>query len=560
METLVPTSNFIRAIVAEDMKTGKFGGRLMTRFPPEPNGYLHIGHAKSICLNFGLAREFGGLCNFRFDDTNPSKEELEYVESIEADVRWLGFDWGQRLYYASDYFDKLYDYAQQLIQDGKAYVCDLSAEQIREFRGTLTAPGKDSPYRNRSVHENMDLFGRMRAGEFEDGSRVLRAKIDMASGNINMRDPVMYRIKKESHHRTGDKWCIYPMYDYAHGISDSIEGVTHSLCTMEYEDHRPLYDWFIDELKIYHPQQIEFARLNLSFTVLSKRRLLKLVNGGFVAGWDDPRMPTLAGMRRRGYTPESIRNFCERIGVGKKESTAALELLEFCVREDLNKVAPRAMAVLRPLKVVIDNYISGEVEYLDAVNNPEDQNAGTRKVPFSRELYIEREDFMEDPPKQFFRLAPGREVRLRYAYFVKCVDVKKDAKGEITEIHCTYDPATRGGDAPDGRKVKATLHWVCASHAVEAEVRLYETLFTKEDPDDVEDGKEFSDYLNPKSLEVLPSCRVEPALKNAAPGSRHQFERMGYFCVDSADSTPERLVFNRIVTLKDEWAKIQKKG
>jgi len=560
METLVPTSNFIRAIVAEDMKTGKFGGRLMTRFPPEPNGYLHIGHAKSICLNFGLAREFGGLCNFRFDDTNPSKEELEYVESIEADVRWLGFDWGQRLYYASDYFDKLYDYAQQLIQDGKAYVCDLSAEQIRELRGTLTAPGKDSPYRNRSVHENMDLFGRMRAGEFEDGSRVLRAKIDMASGNINMRDPVMYRIKKESHHRTGDKWCIYPMYDYAHGISDSIEGVTHSLCTMEYEDHRPLYDWFIDELKIYHPQQIEFARLNLSFTVLSKRRLLKLVNGGFVAGWDDPRMPTLAGMRRRGYTPESIRNFCERIGVGKKESTAALELLEFCVREDLNKVAPRAMAVLRPLKVVIDNYISGEVEYLDAVNNPEDQNAGTRKVPFSRELYIEREDFMEDPPKQFFRLAPGREVRLRYAYFVKCVDVKKDAKGEITEIHCTYDPATRGGDAPDGRKVKATLHWVCASHAVEAEVRLYETLFTKEDPDDVEDGKEFSDYLNPKSLEVLSSCRVEPALKNAAPGSRHQFERMGYFCVDSADSTPERLVFNRIVTLKDEWAKIQKKG
>ena len=558
METPAAASNFILTIVAEDMKTGKFGGRLMTRFPPEPNGYLHIGHAKSICLNFGLAQKFGGVCNFRFDDTNPSKEEVEYVDSIKEDVRWLGFDWSDRLYYASDYFDKLYDYAVQLIREGKAYVCDLSAEQIREFRGTLTAPGKDSPYRNRSVDENLVLFERMRAGEFEDGSRVLRAKIDMASGNINMRDPVMYRIKKESHHRTGDKWCIYPMYDYAHGISDSIEGVTHSICTMEYEDHRPLYDWFIDELNIYHPQQIEFARLNLSYTVLSKRRLLKLVNGGFVAGWNDPRMPTIAGIRRRGYTPESIRNFCERIGVGKRESTAALELLEFCVREDLNKSAPRVMAVLRPLKVVIDNYNAGEVEYLDAVNNPEDPNAGTRKVPFSRELYIEREDFMEDPPKQFFRLAPGREVRLRYAYFVKCVDVKKDAKGEITEIHCTYDPATRGGDAPDGRKVKATLHWVSASHSLEAEVRLYDTLFTKEDPNDVEEGKEFTDYLNPKSLEVLSSCRVEPGLKNAAPGSRHQFERMGYFCVDSADSTPERLVFNRTVTLKDEWAKIQK--
>src|SRR5208337_1580801 len=560
METPVPASNFIRTIVAEDMKTGKFGGRLMTRFPPEPNGYLHIGHAKSICLNFGLAQEFGGLCNFRFDDTNPSKEEVEYVESIEADVRWLGFDWGDRLYYASDYFDKLYDYAVQLIREGKAYVCDLSAEQIREFRGTLTAPGKDSPYRNRSTDENLDLFERMRAGEFEDGARVLRAKIDMASGNINMRDPVMYRIKKESHHRTGDKWRIYPMYDCAHGISDSIEGVTHSICTMEYEDHRPLYDWFIDELHIYHPQQIEFARLNQSYTVLSKRRLLKLVNGGFVEGWNDPRMPTLAGIRRRGYTPESIRNFCERIGVGKRESMAAIELLEFCVREDLNKRAPRVMAVLRPLKVVIDNYNAGEVEYLDAVNNPEDPNAGVRKVPFSRELYIEREDFMEDPPKQFFRLAPGREVRLRYAYFVKCVDVKKNAKGELTEIHCTYDPATRGGDAPDKRKVKATLHWVSAPHSLEAEVRLYDTLFTKEDPNDVEEGKEFTDYLNPKSLDVLSSCRVEPGLKNAVPGSRHQFERMGYFCVDSTDSTPERLVFNRTVTLKDGWAKIQKAG
>jgi glutaminyl-tRNA synthetase len=560
METPVPASNFIRTIVAEDMKTGKFGGRLMTRFPPEPNGYLHIGHAKSICLNFGLAQEFGGLCNFRFDDTNPSKEEVEYVESIEADVRWLGFDWNDRLYYASDYFDKLYDYAVQLIREGKAYVCDLNAEQIREFRGTLTAPGKDSPYRNRSADENLDLFERMRAGKFEDGARVLRAKIDMASGNINMRDPVMYRIKKESHHRTGDKWCIYPMYDYAHCISDSIEGVTHSICTMEYEDHRPLYDWFIDELNIYHPQQIEFARLNLSYTVLSKRRLLKMVNGGFVEGWNDPRMPTIAGIRRRGYTPESIRNFCERIGVGKRESTAALELLEFCVREDLNKHAPRVMAVLRPLKVVIVNYNAEEVEYLDAVNNPEDPTAGTRKVPFSRELYIELEDFMEDPPKQFFRLAPGREVRLRYAYFVKCVDVKKNTKGELTEIHCTYDPATRGGDAPDRRKVKATLHWVSAPHSLEAEVRLYDTLFTKEDPNDVEEGKEFTDCLNPKSLEVLSSCRVEPGLKNATPGSRYQFERMGYFCVDSADSTPERLVFNRTVTLKDEWAKIQKTG
>jgi glutaminyl-tRNA synthetase len=559
MDTPVPASNFIRTIVDEDLKTGKFGGRLMTRFPPEPNGYLHIGHAKSICLNFGLAREFGGLCNFRFDDTNPSKEEVEYVESIEADVRWLGFDWSDRLYYASDYFDKLYYYAVQLIREGKAYVCDLSAGQIREFRGTLTAPGKDSPYRNRSTDENLDLFERMRAGEFEDGARVLRAKIDMASGNINMRDPVMYRIKKEQHHRTGDKWCIYPMYDYAHCISDSIEGVTHSICTMEYEDHRPLYDWFLDELKIYHPQQIEFARLNLSYTVLSKRRLLKMVNGGFVDGWNDPRMPTIAGIRRRGYTPESIRNFCERIGVGKRESTAALELLEFCVREDLNKRAPRVMAVLRPLKVIIDNYNAGEVEYLDAVNNPEDHTAGTRKVPFSRELYLEREDFMEDPPKQFFRLAPGREVRLRYAYFVKCVDVKKDAKGELTEIHCTYDPATRGGDAPDGRKVKATLHWVSAPHSLEAEVRLYDTLFTKEDPNDVGEGKEFTDYLNPKSLEVLSPCRVEPGLKNAAPGSRLQFERLGYFCVDSADSTPEKLVFNRTVTLKDEWAKLQKK-
>ncbi len=559
METPAPVSNFIRSIVAEDMKTGKFGGRLMTRFPPEPNGYLHIGHAKSICLNFGLAEEFGGVCNFRFDDTNPSKEEVEYVESIEADVRWLGFDWGDRLYYASDYFHKLYEYAVQLTKKGKAYVCDLSAEQIREYRGTLTAPGKDSPYRNRSVEENLDLLERMRAGEFEDGSRVLRSKIDMASGNINMRDPVMYRIKKESHHRTGDEWCIYPMYDFAHGLSDSIEGITHSICTMEYEDHRPLYDWYIDELDVYHPQQIEFARLNLSHTVLSKRRLLKLVNEHYVSGWDDPRMPTLAGIRRRGYTPEAIRNFCERIGVGKKESTVDMALLEYCLREDLNKRVPRAMAVLRPLKVVIDNYPEGQVEYLDAVNNPEDAAAGTRQIPFSREVYIERDDFMEDPPKKFFRLAPGREVRLRYAYFITCVgSVRNERTGEVDELHCTYDPATRGGDAPDGRKVKATLHWVSAPHSFEAEVRLYDTLFTKQNPNDAEEGKDFTDYLNPRSLEVLKSCRMEPGLGSATAGSMCQFERMGYFCVDSVDSTPGKPVFNRTVTLKDEWAKIQK--
>lgn len=556
----VPAPNFIRTIIAEDMETGKFGGRLMTRFPPEPNGYLHIGHAKSICLNFGLAAEFGGLCNLRFDDTNPSKEEMEYVESIMEDVRWLGFDWGGRLYYASDYFGKLYEYAVALIKMGKAYVCDLSADQIREYRGTLTAPGKESPYRNRSVEENLDLFERMRNGEFDEGTRVLRAKIDMASGNINMRDPVMYRIKKDEHHRTGTTWCIYPMYDYAHGISDSIEGITHSICTMEYEDHRPLYDWFLDALNIYHPQQIEFARLNLSHTVLSKRKLLKLVNEKYVTGWNDPRMPTLAGIRRRGYTPEAIRNFCERIGVGKKESLVDMALLEFCIREDLNKRAPRVMGVLRPLKVVIDNYPEGRVEYLDAINNPEDPNAGARKVPFSRELYIERDDFMEAPPKQFFRLAPGREVRLRYAYFVKCGSVVKDANGNIVELHCTYDPATRGGDAPDGRKVKATLHWVSAPHAIEAEVRLYDTLFTKENPNDVEEGKDFTDYLNPKSLEVLQSCRLEPSLKEAKPGDKFQFERLGYFCVDSIDSSPERPVFNRTVTLKDEWAKLQKTG
>ncbi len=554
----ISTPNFIRTIVAEDVNAGKHGGKVITRFPPEPNGYLHIGHAKSICLNFGLAAEFGGICNLRFDDTNPSKEEQEYVDSIIEDVRWLGFDWGDRLYHASDYFDKLYEWAVQLIKMGKAYVCDLTAEEIREYRGTLTEPGKESPYRNRSVDENLDLFERMRKGEFPDGSKTLRAKIDMASGNINMRDPVMYRIKHEDHHRTGDKWCIYPMYDYAHGQSDSIEGVTHSICTMEYEDHRPLYDWYLDELGIHHPQQIEFARLNLSHTVVSKRKLLRLVNEGYVSGWNDPRMPTLAGIRRRGYTPEAIRNFCNRIGVAKKESLVDMGLLEYCVREHLNKVAPRVMAVLRPLKVVITNYPEEQEEYLDAINNPEDPNAGTRKVPFSKVLYIEKDDFMETPPKQFFRLAPGREVRLRYAYFIKCENVVKDENGEIVELHCTYDPATRGGDAPDGRKVKATLHWVSAPYAIEAEVRLYDYLFIKEDPNDVEEGKDFTDYINPKSLEVLKSCRLEPSLKDAKPGDRFQFERMGYFCVDSVDSKPGSLVFNRIVTLKDEWAKIQK--
>jgi glutaminyl-tRNA synthetase len=557
----VPPSNFIRSIVAEDMKSNKFGGRVLTRFPPEPNGYLHIGHAKSICLNFGLAAEFGGLCNFRFDDTNPSKEDIEYVESIMADVRWLGFDWDDRLYYASDYFDQLYEWAIQLIRAGKAYVDSLSAEEIRDYRGTLTEPGKDSPYRYRTVEENLDLFERMRAGEFNEGAHVLRAKIDMASPNLNMRDPVLYRIKKESHHRTGDKWCIYPMYDYAHGQSDSIEGITHSICTMEYEDHRPLYDWFLDELGIYHPQQIEFARLNCSYTVLSKRRLLKLVEEGHVSGWDDPRMPTLAGIRRRGYTPEAIRNFCERIGVGKAESLIDIQLLEYCVREDLNKKAPRVMAVLRPLRVVIDNYPDGLVEELEAINNPEDPGMGSRKVPFSRVLYIEREDFMEAPPAKFYRLAPGREVRLRYAYFIKCVDVVKDqSTGEIIELHCTYDPATRGGGAPDGRQVKATLHWVSAAHAVEAEVRLYDRLFTKANPTEDKDGQDFRAYLNPNSLQVLKPCYVEPGLASASPGDACQFERLGYFCADSKDSRKGVLVFNRTVTLRDTWAKVMSSG
>jgi len=553
-----PSSNFIRTIIAEDLKTNRFGGRVRTRFPPEPNGYLHIGHAKSVCLNFGLATEYGGLCNLRFDDTNPSKEEVEYVESIKEDVRWLGFDWDDRLFYASDYFEQLYQYAVQLIQEGQAYVDSLSAEEIREHRGTLTEPGKQSPYRSRSVEENLDLFRRMRAGEFEDGTHVLRAKIDMASPNLNMRDPVLYRIRKVAHHRTGNQWCIYPMYDFAHGLSDSIEGITHSICTMEYEDHRSLYDWILDELKVYHPQQIEFARLNLSYTVMSKRKLLQLVQEGFVSGWDDPRMPTLAGMRRRGYTPEAIRNFCERIGVAKSNSTVDIGLLEHFIRQDLNQRAPRVMTVLRPLRVVIDNYPEDLVEDLDAVNNPEDASAGTRKVPFSRVLYLEKEDFLENPPTKFYRLAPGREVRLRYAYFIKCVGMVKDEKtGEVVELHCTYDPATKGGDAPDGRKVKATLHWVSAAHALQAQVRLYDHLFTKPDPDDEEEGRDFKSYLNPKSLETLTSCRVEPSLAGATPGARYQFERQGYFCADP-DSAKGSLVFNRTVSLVDSWAKILK--
>jgi glutaminyl-tRNA synthetase len=554
----IPGPDFVRAIVAEDIKNGKHGGKVISRFPPEPNGYLHIGHAKSICLNFGIAAENNGVCHLRFDDTNPCKEEEEYVESIIQDVRWLGFDWGEHLYYASDYFDKLYEWAVQLIKAGKAYVCDLSGEQIRQYRGTLTEPGTESPYRNRPAEENLELFERMKAGEFEDGSRVLRAKVDMASPNLNMRDPVMYRILKVAHHRTGDKWCIYPMYDFAHGQSDSIEHVTHSVCTLEFEDHRPLYDWYLDQLGVHHPRQIEFARLNLNYTILSKRRLIELVENNLVSGWDDPRMPTISGMRRRGYPPEAIRSFCARIGVAKTDSTVDIALLEHHVREDLNKRAPRVMAVLKPLRVVIDNYPEELEEELDAVNNPEDPGMGTRKVPFSRVLYIEQDDFMEDPPRKFYRLAPGREVRLRYAYFVTCVDLVKDERtGEVVELHCTYDPETRGGDAPDGRKVKVTLHWVSAAHSVEAEARLYDHFFVKEDPNEVEDGRDWKDNLNPDSLEVLSSCRVEPSLKNAKPGDRCQFERKGYFCVDP-DSTGEKPVFNRTVTLRDTWARIQK--
>ena len=553
-------SNFVRDIVLDDLKTNKYLGRVHTRFPPEPNGYLHIGHAKSICLNFGLAAEFGGKTNLRFDDTNPSKEETEYVDSIIDNVRWLGFDWEDRLFYASDYFGQLYEWAVQLIKAGKAYVCDLTADQIREYRGTPTEPGKESPYRSRSVEENLDLFARMKAGEFPDGARTLRAKIDMASPNFNLRDPIMYRILHAEHHRTGNQWCIYPMYDYAHGQSDSIEGITHSICTLEFEDHRPLYDWYIEALGIYHPQQIEFDRLNLTYTLLSKRKLLSLVQDGHVRGWDDPRMPTLSGIRRRGYTPEALRNFCNSIGLSKTNGSIELSRLEYFVREDLNKRAPRVMAVLRPLKVIIDNYPENQVEEMEAVNNPEDPAAGTRKVPFSKVVYIEQEDFREDPPKEFFRLSPGREVRLRYGYFIKCTGVTRNAAGEITEVHCTYDPATRGGNAPpDGRKVKATIHWVSAAQAVSGEVRMYDNLFLKEDPGQVEEGQDFTANLNPKSLEVLTDCKLEPALANAVPGARYQFERMGYFCVDP-DSVPGKPVFNRTVTLKDALAKIEKRG
>ena len=552
-----PSVDFIREIINEDVKTNKYGGRVHTRFPPEPNGYLHIGHAKSICLNFGIARDYGGLCNLRFDDTNPSKEEVEYVESIMEDVRWLGFDWEDRLYYASDYFEQLYQWAEQLIRQGKAYVCDLSADEVRQYRGTLTEPGKDSPYRNRPVEENLDLFRRMRAGEFPDGSRTLRAKIDMAHPNLNMRDPVMYRILRATHHRTGDAWCIYPTYDYTHGQSDSLERITHSICTLEFENHRPLYDWYIEALGIYHPRQIEFARLNLTYTLMSKRKLLELVKEGHVRGWDDPRMPTLCGLRRRGYTPEAIRNFCARIGVAKVDSVIDIALLEHCIREDLNRRAPRVMGVLRPLRVVIDNYPEGHVEHMDAVNNPEDASMGTRQVPFSRVLYIEQDDFREDPPKKYYRLAPGREVRLRWAYLVTCTGVVKDPKtGEVVELHCTYDPTTRGGNTPDGRKVKGTIHWVSAPHAIQAEARLYDHLFTKPDPEQVEEGQDFTAHLNPKSLQIVP-CLLEPCLAAAKPGERFQFERLGYFVVDP-DSTDQRLVFNRTVTLRDTWAKIEK--
>jgi len=555
-ESPKPGPDFIRSIIEEDNRTGKWGGKVITRFPPEPNGYLHIGHAKSICLNFGIAREYNGPCHLRFDDTNPAKEEQEYVDSIKEDVQWLGFDWGDNLFFSSDYFNQLYEWAVMLIKKGAAFVCDLDADQMRAYRGTLKEPGTESPFRNRSIEENLDLFERMRAGEFEEGSRVLRAKIDMAAPNINLRDPIMYRILKKSHHRTGSEWCIYPTYDYTHGQSDSIEGVTHSICTLEFEDHRPLYDWYLDQLGIHHPQQIEFARLNLTYTMLSKRKLIDLVREGHVSGWNDPRMPTISGFRRLGYTPESIRDFCGRIGVAKADSTIQIEYLEHCLREDLNKRAQRVMAVLDPIKVVIENYPEGQSEELDAVNNPEDESAGARKVPFSRELYIEREDFMEDPPKKFFRLSPGREVRLRYAYFITCTSVAKDADGNITELRCTYDPATRGGDAPDGRKVKATLHWVSAAHALDAQVRLYDRLFTAEHPASLPQGQDWRDALNKDSLQALTGCKVEPFLADAQPGSHFQFERKGYFCTDP-DTAPGALVFNRTTTLRDTWAKVQ---
>ncbi|MGR3302577.1 MAG: glutamine--tRNA ligase/YqeY domain fusion protein [Candidatus Scalindua sp.] len=552
--------DFIRAIVAEDISTKKWDGKVITRFPPEPNGFLHIGHAKSICLNFGIAAENkGGRCHLRFDDTNPVMEEARYVDSIQEDVHWLGWDWGEHLYYASDYFEQMYEYAVQLIKNGFAYVCDLEAEQTKEYRGTLTSPGKDSPHRNRSVEENVDLFRRMKEGAFEDGYCVLRAKIDMASPNMNLRDPVMYRILHAEHHRTGSKWSIYPTYDWAHGLEDSIEGITHSVCTLEFENHRPLYDWYLDKLEIHHPQQIEFARLELTYTVMSKRKLLQLVDEGHVKGWDDPRIPTICGMRRRGYSPEAIREFCRRIGINKFNSTIDIALLEHCIRDNLNKTSNRVMAVLKPLKLIIDNYPEGEEEWMEAVNNPEDQSAGTRKVPFSRVLYIEQDDFMEDPPKKFYRLGPGREVRLRYAYFVTCTDVVKNDDGKIVELHCSYDPATKGGNAPDGRKVKSTLHWVSASHALRAEVRLYDHLFSKERPEVAAEGEDFRSNLNPQSLQVLSDCMVEPSLKDARHLTRFQFERLGYFCVD-ADTTGDRLVINRTVTLRDTWAKIKKKG
>ncbi len=556
-----PSLDFIRTIVAQDVKAGKHGGRVMTRFPPEPNGYLHIGHAKSMCLNFGIAQETpGGLCNLRYDDTNPTKENVEYVESIQADVRWLGFDWGQRLFHASDYFEQLYEYAVVLIKKWRAYVDGSTAEEIRQNRGTLVAPGTESPHRNRSMEENLDLFRRMRAGEFPDGAYVLRAKIDMASPNLNMRDPTLYRIRRVPHYRTGDRWCIYPTYDFAHPLSDSLEGVTHSLCTLEFEDHRPLYDWMLDECEVRcHSRQIEFARLNLSYTVMSKRKLLELVEEGHVTGWDDPRLPTLMGLRRRGYTPEAIRNFCDHIGVAKRDGVVEMALLEHFIREDLNRRAPRVMAVLRPLRVVIENYPEGQVEDLEAVNNPEDPGMGTRKVPFSRVVYIEREDFREIPPKKFFRLAPGQEVRLRYAYIIQCVGLVKDEQtGEVVEVRCTYDPETRSGSSQASRKVKGTLHWVSAAKAIEAEVRLYDYLFIKPNPGEDKEGGDYRALLNPKSLEVLPSCQVEPSLAGAAPGSRYQFERQGYFCVDSVDSSGSRLVFNRTVALRDTWAKVEK--
>ncbi|MEA1979815.1 MAG: glutamine--tRNA ligase/YqeY domain fusion protein [candidate division Zixibacteria bacterium] len=549
--------DFIREFVREEVTAGKHGGKVITRFPPEPNGFLHIGHAKAICINFGIAKDFNGVTHLRFDDTNPVKEETKYVDAIKENIKWLGFDWGNRLHFASDYFGTLYEYAVKLINDGNAYVCELTPNQIREYRGTLTEPGKNSPYRERSIEENIELFKKMKNGEFPDGSKTLRAKIDMSSGNINMRDPIMYRVLHANHHRTGDDWCIYPMYDWAHGQSDSIEGITHSLCDISFEDHRPLYNWFIDKLEIHPPRQIEFARLNITYTMLSKRKLIQLVNGDYVNDWDDPRMPTLAGLKRKGYPPTAIVEFCNRIGVAKRPSMVDISLLEYYVRQELNKTAMRVMGVLNPLKVVIENYPENQVEEMDAINNPEDESAGKRKVPFSKVIYIEREDFMEDPPRKFFRLSPGREVRLRYAYFITCTDVIKDADGKILELRCTYDPETKGGSSPDGRKVKATMHWVSAEHALDAEIRLYEALFTKENLLDIEEGKDITDYINPDSLKILKNCKLEPSLKTAKSGDNFQFERQGYFCVDP-DSLENKLVFNRTVTLRDTWKKIQK--